>query len=80
MTAVATTVRQSSWAAAVSSAKPWSASRLTIPGWASYAWVTRSRKAARMMQPARQMAAILPRPMSQPYCSLPTAIWWNPWV
>ncbi len=40
----------------------------------------RSRNAARMMQPARQIAATEPRSMPQSYASLPARIWWKPWV
>ena len=40
----------------------------------------RSRKRARMMHPPRQMVAIAPRSMSQPYSALPAPIWSKPWA
>ena len=33
-----------------------------------------------MMQPPRQMVAIMPRSMFQPYSALPAAIWSKPWA
>jgi len=33
-----------------------------------------------MMQPPRQMVAIAPRSMSQPYSWLAAVIWSNPWA
>ena len=40
----------------------------------------RSRNSARMMQPPRQMVAIAPKSMPQPYSSLAARIWWKPWA
>ena len=45
----------------------------------SYASVIRFRNRARMMQPPRQIRAIAPRSMFQPYSSLAAAIWSKPW-
>jgi hypothetical protein len=33
-----------------------------------------------MMQPPRQMVAMAPGSMFQPYSPLPAAIWSNPWA
>lgn len=74
------TSRQSSWAAAISWANVASDSRLGRSGRVSYAARIRSRKAARMMQPPRQIEATEPRSMFQSYSSLPAVISWNPCV
>ncbi len=77
--AEAMTSRQGTWAAVISRAKVSSASRLTSLGSAAWAARTRSRKAARMMHPARQIPATAPRSMVQPYSVAASRIIVQPW-
>ena len=63
---------------ATTSAKYGATSSVGSSGSASYASRIRFRNRARMMQPPRQMVAIAPRSICQPYSSLPAWMWSKP--
>ena len=80
LAAPATTARQETWSSFSAVEKKASSIMSGKPGSRRKASVMSSRKAARMMQPARQMEAIVAGSGSHPYSSEAARISLNPWA
>ena len=78
--ATPTTSRQASTPSLTASAKYGVVNSVVRSGSSAKASRMRSRNWARMMQPPRQIVAIMPRSTPHPYSSEPATIWSNPWA